>query len=406
MNDRARSSAYERFLGVITAMTLLGAVAGGLVLVLRAREAPSIARSEFMVTGLSPGVVRTLSIDDPGPRPFTEPVAVDLRIDPVKLALPPRNAEAAESPHRRGSDADLLVAGRFGHELVRLRDAGADLGVDQIAELAGSIVGLDGVVTDLFDIDRDDFDDDGRFTLTATDGSAVCVSLGIRRTLATSQSLIVDPIDGRPSSGLTWTSFGPCGSAVVPGIVSDIRVGTTPGTYGGVRSGDVCDITGLGRALSSSEVVADSWAAVFSIERQSIDEFLSALTPVILLRDTLVTDHQFDNGRILPRQAVLQRGNAVLVDRTGAPRVRCLSGSPLRRPQPVPDGVEVRGEVWAGFAIDSVADVPPAPRATSRFVLIDIRTGEPLLRESGSEGSPSVLAGPVVVASGTIPGSG
>jgi hypothetical protein len=154
----------------------------------------------------------------------------------------------------------------------------------------------------------------------------------------------------------------------------------------------------LARALTSSEVVGASWAIALSIDPATIAQFLGELTPVVLLRDTLVTDHGFDNGRILPRQVILQRGNAVLVDQTGLPRVRCLSGSPLRRPQALPDRVEVRGAIWTGFSLEGVVDVPAAQRATSRFLLVDIRSGVPLTREAGASGAPAELAGPIFAA--------
>ena len=65
-------------------MTLLGALGGGLVLVLHAGSAPLAARIEFAI-GTGPGTVRLVPIDDAGERPFTEPIAVDLAVDPVKL---------------------------------------------------------------------------------------------------------------------------------------------------------------------------------------------------------------------------------------------------------------------------------------------------------------------------------
>jgi len=399
MEDEGRSP-YERILGMVTAMTLLGALAGGLVLVVRTQDGPSTPRTEFVLSGAIPGRVTTAAFDDPGLRPFTEPVAVDLEADPPTMLLPPLNARAAESPHRRGSAADLLVAGEFGHELVELGDAGATLGAEQIQELADAVLGIDAVVSDLLDVDRDGIDDDGRFSVVAFDGSAVCVTVGPRRVVASAQSLVVDPIDGLPASGVHWTPFGQCGTAVLPGNVSDVRVGTTPGTYGGVRSGEVCDVDALAQALAGNDVVRRSWSMAQSLDPASIEGFLLALTPVVLIRDTLVTDHEFDNGRIIARQAVLQRGTAVLVDRTGMPRVRCISGSPLRRPQPVPEQVEIIGTPWDGFSLDATSDIPPAPRAASRFVLSDIRTGEPLLRQSGREGASAALAGPIVVAAG------
>lgn len=71
MNDRIRATAYQRFLTLVTATTLLGALGGGLVLVLRAGSAPVAARIEFAI-GSGPGTVRLASIDDVGERPFTE----------------------------------------------------------------------------------------------------------------------------------------------------------------------------------------------------------------------------------------------------------------------------------------------------------------------------------------------
>ena len=397
MNDRIRATAYQRFLTLVTATTLLGALGGGLVLVLRAGSAPVAARIEFAI-GSEPGTVRLASIDDVGERPFTEPIAVDLAVDPVKLPLVPLTAEAAQSPHRRGSSADRVVAGYFGHELVRLRDSGVEMSVRQIAALAEATLGIDAIVGDLLDVDGDGLDDDGRFTVIALDGSAVCVSLGDRRVIASAQSLVIDPVDGAPANGLSWSWYGACGVSSWPRTGSEVRIGTTPGTYGGVRSGNVGDVSALLGALTGNEVVGSAWAAVHSIETEELTRFVDALTPVVLLRDTNVTDHGFDNGRIHPAQVILQRGTAILVDRTGTPRVRCISGSPLRRPQPLTDSVVVVGEPWHGFSLDAVVDVPSAQVATSRFVLIDIRSGQPLLRESGISGYMSVLAGPIVSA--------
>jgi len=397
MNDRIRSTAYQRFLTLLTAMTLLGALGGGLVLVLRSGSAPVAARIEFAI-GTGPGTVRLAPMHDAGARPFTEPIAVDLAVDPVKLALAPLTAEAAQSPHRRGSSADRLVAGYFGYELVRLRDSGAKMSVRQIAALAEVTLGIEAIVDDLLDVDGDGIDDDRRFTVTALDGSAVCVSLGDRRVIASAQSLAIDPVDGTPTNGLSWSSYGACGESTRPRAGSDVRVGTTPGTYGGVRSGDVCDVLALVRTLTGNYVVGSAWSAVHSIETEEITQFVDGLTPVVLLWDTSVTDHGFDNGRIHPEQVVLQRGTAVLVDRTGTPRVRCISGSPLRRPHPLTNSVVVVGQPWHGFSLDAVVDVPSAQTATSRFVLIDIRSGQPLLREAGASGFRSVLAGPIMSA--------
>ena len=64
------------------------------------------------------------------------------------------------------------------------------------------------------------------------------------------------------------------------------------------------------------------------------------------------------------------------------------------------ESVVVVGEPWRGFTVDSVADIPSAEVASSRFVLVDIRDGHPLVRESGGAGAMSGLAGPVASALG------
>jgi hypothetical protein len=398
MGDQGGQTAYRVSLTAIVAMTLVGALVGGVMLVTRAQDAARAPQVDFAI-GPGPGVVTLRALDEVGDRPFMAPFAVDLALDPVRLILQPRNAVAAESTSRRGSDADLLVANSLVPRLVAVRDAGGALDVGLVRDVADQAIGALGSIDGLLDADRDGFDDDGRFGITALDGSAVCVTLGERRALATALSLAIDPIDDRPSSGIGWTPHGPCGSTSVPPTGTEVRVGTTPGTYGGVRSGEVCDVDRLVSQLRANPLVAQSWVAVHSIDLELLDAFVGALTPVVLLRDTLVTEHGFDNGRTHPSQVVLQRGTSVMVDRTGQPRVRCMSGAPLGPPQAaMSDSVVVIGEPWRGFSIDGVTDVPAAEVAASRIVLVDIRSGQPIVRDT--DGGPSALAGPVIGALG------
>lgn len=400
MGDTPGQSAFRLILSVMVAMTLVGALVGGVVLITREHTGDRPQLVQFAI-GSGPGTVTLRGMSEVGDRPFTEPVAVDLAIDPVRLALPPLNALAAETISRRGSSADRLVANVLAHRLIELRDSGAVMDLAQIRQISELSLGTSGSVSDLVDADRDGFDDDGRFTVTALDGSAVCITFGERRDLATALSQSIDPIDDASATGIDWTTHGPCTGSSQPPAGSEIRVGTTPGTYGGVRNGDVCDADLLVTQLMRTPALAASWSVVQSIEVDFIPVFVASLTPVILLRDTLVTDHGFENGWIHAGQVVLQRGTAVMVDRTGQPRARCLSGSPLRRPQgPVASGIEVVGEPWRGFSLDSVSDIPSAERATNRLVLVDIRSGRPLIRETGDTGGLSGLAGPLVSALG------
>ena len=383
-------STFVRFLVAVTAVALTGAAAGGVMLTLQASVAPSSV-VEFAVGRVS-GTVVLEAADDTGRGPFTEPVAVDLGLDPLLLPLPPLNAGAIDSPHHRNSAADLLAAGVFGRKLVDLDRSGVELTVDIVGGVARETSETAGVA-DLVDDDHDSFDDDGRFTLRAADGSAVCVRLPVRRALAAAQGLQLD--GAVPVSGYWWSSYGPCGAPESLQTGSDVRVGTTPGMYGASRSGEVCDVGLLAQALAANPVAREAWETVLGIDAGSFAEHLDGLTPVVLLRDTTVTDHGLDRARIVARSAILQRGTAVLVDETGSLQVRCVSGSPLRTAAPIPSGVAVEGTPWSGFSLERVQTIPAAARATSQFVLVDLDTGFALHRASGATGTLARLAGPL-----------
>src|SRR5690606_36332277 len=104
-----------------------------------------------------------------------------------------------------------------------------------------------------------------------------------------------------------------------------------------------------------------------------IGTYVAGLTPVVLIRDTRVTNHGFRDGRATPRQAVLQAGTAVLVDATGVPRVKCACGNPLAPPTAAPIGT-VTGNRWSGFDPAVVVVVVAGP-PTTEFVVVDVTTG-------------------------------
>ena len=131
------------------------------------------------------------------------------------------------------------------------------------------------------------------------------------------------------------------------------------------------------------------------VEPAAAGGYIDGLTPVVVLRDTAVMDHLLITGRIVPRSAVLERGTAVLVDPKGVPRVRCVSGSPLRTAAPIPSGVVVEGAVWDGFSLSQLQTLPAALQPTGQFVLVDVETGLALHRASGINGSLARLAGPL-----------
>ncbi len=390
---RFGSADFVRLMRAVTALALLVALGGGLLMTLRTARDPTTGSVEF-APALAVGVVLLERADQVGPDPFTSPVAVDLGLDPDLLALPPLATTALMTPHRRGSDADLLAAGEFGWELIRRRDRiGRSLPIEEIRAAASEILGLDATVIDLDDRDNDGLDDDGSFTLRASDGSAVCVTPGDRRTLALAQGLPVDPDDGVASHGLSWDARGPCGSRTTAQLVS--RTGGTPGVFGASAEGEVCDVGGLVTALQANPRVADGWASVHGLDENTIGSFVAELTPVILLRDTAVTSFGWSDGWITPRQSILQRGTAVLIDRRGSPVTRCLSGSPLRAPQTLPATPDFQGDAWKGFTRASTVEIVAATGDVTEFVLIDVQTGIPIRRTAGINGQLASLAGPL-----------
>ena len=89
---------------------------------------------------------------------------------------------------------------------------------------------------------------------------------------------------------------------------------------------------------------------MLGITPEGIGDYVATLTPVVLLSDTVVTNHGFKNGHATTLTSVLQAGTAVMVDPQGVPRVKCNCGNPLTPPQVVPsDDWKVHGEAWDGF---------------------------------------------------------
>jgi hypothetical protein len=394
------ANSLRRVLHALTALGLLTATVAGLAfLSLRAARTGPGAR-EDLAAGPGPAVVVLEAADDPGGDAFTTPVAVALGLDPDLLPFPASDAGALASPHRRHSAADLAAAGPFGFELLRRRDRGQRLTVSLIAGVARQVLGNGATLADLEDGDGDGRDDDGRFTLMSADGSAACVSLGAARPVARALGLPVDPGDGTAASGYSWDPHGPCSDGSDPAYEAGAPDGSTPGVFGASAAGEVCDVPLLLRLLASDPAAMQAWALARGIPVSALEGYVAGLTPVILLQDTLVTDHGYSSGRAIPRRAVLQRGTALLVDPRGEPVARCLSGSPLQTARPLADDPEVVGTAWEGFRRAAVVEVSPAGRPASEFVLLDVLTGLPLRRQPGSAGAAPTLAGPVVALEG------
>jgi hypothetical protein len=101
--------------------------------------------------------------------------------------------------------------------------------------------------------------------------------------------------------------------------------------FGGSGSNRVCDRDKLIRFLTANPDRMREWARVLGVSPtvKAVKRYIGKLHPVTLTRDTRITNHAFRAGRAVPFQAILQAGTAVLVDKYGAPVVRCYCGNPL-----------------------------------------------------------------------------
>jgi hypothetical protein len=155
--------------------------------------------------------------------------------------------------------------------------------------------------------------------------------------------------------------------------------------FGGSNEQSVCDPGQLVAFLDADPAKATAWASVFGLSTDEIAGFVRTLTPVVLLRDTAVTNHGFAGGAAVARPAVLQAGTAVLVDGFGVPAVRCACGNPLLPPQvtDLPSAGFV-GERWAGFDPATILSVRAAGAPLTTFTLVDVVTGQPLALRAGA----------------------
>lgn len=165
--------------------------------------------------------------------------------------------------------------------------------------------------------------------------------------------------------------------------------GTQAGLYGGTEQVSVCDVPAVANYLDAHPERSAPWAQAIGIAAQKIPYYLNTLTPVVLTVDTWVTSFFFVEGRAESAQAVLQAGNAVLIDQVGVPRVLCATGAPLTPPANVNlSTLTIEGEAWPDFAPQNVVAVAYAGRGAnhsvlSEFKLRDLTTGEAVTRLAG-----------------------
>jgi hypothetical protein len=162
-------------------------------------------------------------------------------------------------------------------------------------------------------------------------------------------------------------------------------VGARPGLFGGTRDRATCDRDQLIDFLEANTTKARAWAGVLGVPVADIRAYVNTLTPVILQRDTRVTNHGFRDGRATPIQSVLQAGTAVLVDEYGVPRVKCNCGNPLGEPRALATRVRYTGTRWPTFSPANVIRVTVDVKV-SIFILVDVDGGEPISRPPGTAG--------------------
>lgn len=168
--------------------------------------------------------------------------------------------------------------------------------------------------------------------------------------------------------------------------------GAAPGLFGGAENQPTCDTAQLASQLAAEEAKASAWASVLAIDPGEIETYVDGLTAVHLGFDTRVGDNGFADGSVVKRQAVLQRGTAVLVDSRGVPRVNCSSGNPLLDPE-LADDESYRGDRWDSFEQNLVVVVVAAPTDVSELVLADITSGERFSRPVGTTGEADAKPG-------------
>lgn len=140
--------------------------------------------------------------------------------------------------------------------------------------------------------------------------------------------------------------------------------GTDAGLYAAVRGSSSCRTEALVSFLEAPENAGrrQVWASAAGVAAADVRPYIATLTPAWTRFDARVTEFGLKNGKAAPRQIVLEAGSAVLLDRTGFPRVRCASGSPLDRARSLPQPPVYRGTPWNGFNKSTLVVIKPGPQ--------------------------------------------
>ncbi|MEU2510613.1 DUF6777 domain-containing protein [Streptomyces syringium] len=186
--------------------------------------------------------------------------------------------------------------------------------------------------------------------------------------------------------------------------------GDSRGAFGGTRNVAHCDKTALIKELTRDSVKAKAWSSARDIDPRDLAAHIDKLTPVVLLHDTLVKNHNYKgNGEITGYLAVLQAGVAVLVDSYARPAVKCNCGNPLRQPETNVDykASSYTGKRWEGFAHVQITVIKERPK--EKGPLTSVPLVDPYAptkgfdRGTGSDGSKDSQPFPVPTPSALLP---
>lgn len=186
--------------------------------------------------------------------------------------------------------------------------------------------------------------------------------------------------------------------------------GDSRGAFGGTRNVVHCDKAALVKELTRDSVKAKAWSSARDIDPRDLAAHIDKLTPVVLLHDTLVKNHNYKgNGEITGYLAVLQAGVAVLVDSYARPAVKCNCGNPLRQPETNVDYKEssYTGKRWEGFAYVQITVIKERPK--EKGPLTSVPLVDPYAptkgfdRGTGSDGSKDSQPFPVPTPSALLP---
>ena len=211
-----------------------------------------------------------------------------------------------------------------------------------------------------------------------------------------------DPFGSLPGPAIpVTTSSTATTTPTAPGATTAVRAvsGGQRGLYGGTLNSGRCDPEGQIAFLAANPAMANAFASALNrdptlrwsggnqVSVAQLPSYIRELTSVTLVTDTRVTNYGYRNGRATPRQAVLQAGTAVMVDRYGVPRIKCNCGNPLAQPQAVRTSPTYTGAPWPGFSPTTVVVVNQTTVVIDVFVLVNLQGGGYIERGAGATGT-------------------